>query len=281
MQVFVPGKLSWLVAGGGVLWCVSTSLLPSTAIAYEQTMTCSRSESALFPCAEGETPLPVCWSERTITYHLNAMGSEDLRGQDGTLSFAFEDAVQSSFSAWSAPSCAHLAFEYGGLTDEDRVGFFRDGKDKNLIIWQEDWPYADDTAFALTSVTFNAATGTISDVDIEFNGDNFTWAIKELPSVNEVDLQNTLTHEVGHFIGFDHSPIPAATMYESAPQGETSKRTLAQDDIDAVCDVYTPVSDDDGGCGRCATSNAPPSRGAGAVLLLLFCLALGRTRKRR
>ena len=276
---------SWRSRHGiALLSCVTIALSTAEAFAYEQTMTCSRDAGSLFPCAAGEPPLPVCWSERSITYHLNVKGSDDLRNQDGTLPFELEDAVQSSFSAWSSPACAHITFEYGGLTEDDRVGYFRDGEDKNLILWQEDWPYADTSAYALTSVTFNAATGTISDVDIELNGDNFTWTIKELPSVNEVDLQNTLTHEVGHLIGFDHSPIASATMFESAPQGETSKRTLAQDDIDAVCDVYTPVQEDGRGCGRCATSfagGATSRRAASMSLLLFLCGILLRRRSRR
>ena len=279
----LAAKLSERAACGS---CVIVPLLtavlfmPANALAYEQTMTCSRDADALFPCGDNETPLPVCWSERTITYHLNANGSDDLRTQDGALPFEFEDAIQSSFSAWAAPDCAHITLEYGGRTEDDRVGYFRDGEDTNLIIWQEDWPYADTSAYALTSVTFNASTGTISDVDIELNGEHFTWSLKELPRVNEVDLQNTLTHEVGHFIGFDHSPLPSATMYASAPQGETSKRTLSQDDIDAVCEVYTPVEDDGGGCGRCTTSSTPERRSTPALALLgLLSFALFRRRR--
>ena len=60
-----------------------------------------------------------------------------------------------------------------------------------------------------------------------------------------------MTHEVGHYLGLDHSQIQEATMYRSARLGETKKRSLEQDDIDGVCSIY-PVSESPLECG------APP-----------------------
>jgi MYXO-CTERM domain-containing protein len=51
-------------------------------------------------------------------------------------------------------------------------------------------------------------------------------------------VRNTVTHEVGHFLGLDHTPIEAATMFATAPRGETAKRDLHQDDIDGLCAIY-------------------------------------------
>jgi MYXO-CTERM domain-containing protein len=83
------------------------------------------------------------------------------------------------------------------------------------------------------------------------------------------DLANTLTHEVGHLLGLDHtcrlgneparldnqgnlvpqcssdlpSEILEATMHPSQECGETKKITLEADDIDAICSVYAMVQD--------------------------------------
>jgi len=62
-----------------------------------------------------------------------------------------------------------------------------------------------------------------------------------------VDLQSIVTHEVGHFIGIGHSNVEGATMFPSSPRTQVSKRTLAPDDIAAVCEIYQP-GDLDGTC---------------------------------
>lgn len=254
-------------------------LAPTTSFAYEQTMTCSNNAGAMFPCGANESPLPVCWSERSINYVINSAGSDDLRMDDGSpLSLALEEAVQGAFAAWTGPECSNISITYNGTTEDNRVGYFKDGKDTNLIIWQEEWPYADTSAYALTSVTFSASDGSISDADIELNGEFFTWSTKEIPGPNEVDLRNTLTHEIGHFIGFDHSSLPEATMFASAPLGETSKRTLAEDDLDGVCAVYTPQ--EESGCGNCSqsTTGSPPLPWS---FILVLSLLYSQRRRRK
>jgi hypothetical protein len=104
------------------------------------------------------------------------------------------------------------------------------------------------------------------------------------------DLQNALTHEFGHLIGLDHtcftpsvdnplvdangklrpkdnnnnfipdcglgSPeiVRETVMYNVTDAGETSKRTLSGDDIDAVCTIYAPSVPHD----ACALDSATP-----------------------
>jgi MYXO-CTERM domain-containing protein len=88
-----------------------------------------------------------------------------------------------------------------------------------------------------------------------------------------MDLRNTLTHEVGHFVGLAHARDPAATMDASTQMREVEKRTLAADDVDGVCAIYP--AEDDGGCG-CGSGGA-----AGALALLVAALALRRPRRRQ
>ena len=125
----------------------------------------------------------------------------------------------------------------------------------------------DSSALAFTWDTANKKTGQIYDSDIEVNLVNYSWAdVVADPSLHEdMDLQNAITHEFGHFLGLDHTcyspsttssppldntgmPIPncnfapadvqATTMYPSAMAGDTQKRTLAPDDQQGLCAIY-------------------------------------------
>jgi hypothetical protein len=102
------------------------------------------------------------------------------------------------------------------------------------------------------------------------------------------DLQNTLTHELGHFIGIAHPcgsgsgnpPVSCSsgnfadvTMYPFEVPGETKKRDLSADDVTAVCEIYAPKQGGSGG-GGCATGPGF----AGATLLALLALTLRRKR---
>jgi hypothetical protein len=165
------------------------------------------------------------------------------------------------------------------------------------------WDHGDGV-IATTTTTSNRFTGQINDADIEINdsvpssGTKFIFtAVDGAPCVDpnqtgcvRMDVQNTITHEAGHSLGLDHSTDPNATMYATAPQGETSKRALGSDDIQAICTIYplgkatvtgnldpislTPIGSSNGGCSQAQT-------GPGAVLGALLLLLQIRRRSRR
>ncbi|HSZ80802.1 MAG TPA: hypothetical protein VLA14_00895 [Polyangia bacterium] len=183
--------------------------------------------------------------------------------------------------------------------------------------WDAALGYAPD-ALALTTVWSKG--GAIVDADTEINSTdpNFTWAV--LPddpaaasSSPDVDLQNALTHELGHVIGLNHpcylgdAPDPPevdnegnpvlscsdpslppsvrdATMYPSSLPGLINERTLSADEILALHDLYpagrAPVVDgaSSGGSGGCAVADGA-ARGGGA--LALACLGVAVARRRR
>lgn len=171
----------------------------------------------------------------------------------------------------------------------------------------EDQTPGDLSIVALTSVLYEPDTGRIVDADIEVNGwdgvpgnvsDGSTGPLHgwyftcdrqagwpECATYGQggcyyIDLQNTLTHEVGHFIGLAHNcgdpGLPAcgpafadATMYPNTSPGDLQKRSLSDDDVAGLCAIYPDRS---GGSG-CASAGAP---GVGAALLALLALRLRR-----
>lgn len=119
----------------------------------------------------------------------------------------------------------------------------------NSIVVLEDWPYADE-ALAVTLVTLNARTNELLDADVAFNAEEHRF--KVLPDAarrdesNFDDVQNTITHELGHVLGLMHNTAKEdLVMYPSAAPGEIEKRVLKQDDLDGLISLYgtaAPVS---------------------------------------
>jgi hypothetical protein len=50
------------------------------------------------------------------------------------------------------------------------------------------------------------------------------------PGGNHFDCEGVGTHEIGHMIGLDHTPVPQATMYFSIAPCDSTKRSLHWDD---------------------------------------------------
>jgi len=271
----------------------------------------------------------IYWATRGHTFYIDSRGTPDVAGP------AAFDAIRHSFAAWSGPTCSDLFFQDLGLSNDRRVGYFPGEFNRNLVLFrtanchnsvevvppgdpciaagscgnQYDCWNHDDSVIATTTTTSNRYTGQINDTDIELNdspasdGTRFRFSTADSPACSataqtdcvSIDIQNTVTHEAGHSIGLDHSLDPVATMYATAPLGETSKRKLHQDDTDAVCAIYpkglptatclgspltlTAGAASDGGGLGCSLHSRSNALDAGALGLSLLALRR-RARKR-
>lgn len=137
--------------------------------------------------------------------------------------------------------------------------------------------------YGLTVLTFNRQSGAIADADILLNDAHFDFCLQDcLPG--QVSLCNTTTHEVGHLLGLDHSPDADATMYPSAPAGETRKCDLHDDDRAGICMVYRTACSSQG-CPNtpaptdtCRATRQAPATRAWPVWLLALAALLARRR---
>jgi hypothetical protein len=216
---------------------VAASFGASSASAFCRSTTCSGA------CARDDdgcktTGIPLAWPGLCVGFSVQHDGTRNLPMAD------VRSAIEASFVTWSDLDCgggtSSVAFSELDDVACHRSEYNTAGPNANVILFQDDrWSYKgiDDT-LAKTTVTFDHETGAILDADIEVN-----YALNEF-TVGDArvvyDLQSVLTHEIGHFIGLDHSPDPSATMNAAYIEGDTSLRTLEVDDITAVCTVYPP-----------------------------------------
>ncbi|MFN7133053.1 MAG: matrixin family metalloprotease, partial [Myxococcales bacterium] len=176
---------------------------------------------------------PVRFAEREITFHLPA------KLPPGVTAAEVRDAAERSLRAWSEVSGLRLRFEQGPANA--RAGYDAAGTNRNDILFVESgWSY-DENAVAVTLVTVDRDRHHIIDADILLNADKRRF--KKLADGTRAapvydDLQNTLTHELGHALGLAHTHDAEATMFADTQRGETAKRELSADDIDGIRALY-------------------------------------------
>jgi hypothetical protein len=187
----------------------------------------------------------------------------------------------------------------------------------------ENWKPGYESAVAITSV-FARSDGRIVDVDMQINAEWSDWANLD-PGFDPYafngefpfDLQNAVTHEFGHLLGFGHtcfSPFsdPAPPINdageevpecgESAPDAlklsvmyavvdplrlETNKRHLTDDEVRGICEVYPPnaqppvcpLDTPNDGCGCSGAGGVGDLAGALAVLAVTLVVRKRRARR--
>ncbi|MBK8012621.1 MAG: matrixin family metalloprotease [Deltaproteobacteria bacterium] len=224
-------------AKGCVTLCIAA--LASFAGAEALGFTCTR--------VAQDSGASLSWASRTVTMDVSPTLLLALERESPSTVLAETEA---SLSEWSQVDCSDLVFRYGETVDESRAHYSASGHNHNVITaLMTSWPY-DRYAIAITTNAFVVRTGEILDSDIELNAVSFHF-VRAASGCNlgneEVDFQNTLTHELGHVLGLDHPPATAAyqsaTMFANAPLCETQKQTLAEDDVDGICSIY-PAGED-------------------------------------
>lgn len=235
--------LAWIAVSAAIVW-------PSTAGAWCRMTTSTRqptaSEPCIFPRSDTSPPEQYLeWLEPCSAVALSvAAPSDDLSADE------VAGVLARSIATWEAVECSGqpLGIDIEILEEESTcmAPLYRDdGGNVNAVTFVQDWGdrQYDPAAFAVTTVWHRRSTGEILDVDMEINERRGPYGIcppEGCLDMRTVDLENVVTHEMGHYLGLAHSTEPDATMYASALAGETIKRDLSADDMAGICTVYPP-----------------------------------------
>ncbi len=229
------------------------------------------------------------------------------------------DAVSRSSQTWQAQlqACGNLDLVEGARSTSRAIGYLQGGPNENLTLFRtracsavvpsgdpclaagtcgnvyDCWDHADNIV-ALTTSSYVTSTGVLVDADVELNAATAFPTIVDSPpcTVGSIstscvanDVQNAMTHELGHFLGLAHAPDSSSTMYANEPLGETSKRVLDPGSKQFICDVYpaghasNDCTLDSGGSSTSGCTSAPDAGGVTPLLaLLLGGLAVRRRR---
>lgn len=260
------------------------------------------------------------WESACVFLVIDADGTKELPGDTEF------PLVEQAINTWNtaAASCSYLQLKVGATTqhevgkDYTNVIKFRDSSWCRPKIKDDAARCYSEAAAGITTAVFvddpkSPRDGAIVDADVEINGANFaisnngtTLGVQSC----KAELLNTLTHELGHLVGLEHTcrvsgdpervddlnrPVPLctatsdpkiidATMYPFQDCGETKKESLSPDEVDFLCKVYPKASDpgtcaavepSKPGCG-CASSEPPAG---GLMLAALSSLWLLRRRR--
>lgn len=245
------------------------------------------------------------WKSSCIGYSLQRNGTENLPMKH------VRPAIERCFANWVDLECddgtASMSFSELDDVSCHQTEYNPDEANANIVLFQDaKWRYtSEENNLAKTTVTFDDETGEILDADIEINHAYNFFTISD--ENVQYDLESVVTHEVGHFIGLDHTVDPSATMNASYERGTTDLRTLELDDVDAACAAYPPgrnakcstkpkgglrdecgqtaadkadAATDEGGC-VAAGPGSGRATGAREGLLLVTLTAIGMRRRAR
>lgn len=136
-------------------------------------------------------------------------------------------AIEAAMNQWE--NVSSITFVYKGITSQPLA--INSADDKFVIGWLDDASFASyyGGGIGLSSLWFNAQQ--IVDAEMSLN-------IDKLAQYDIDAVQGTVTHEIGHILGLDHSDAESSIMYANPYHDYDYIMILRDDDIEAVQNLY-------------------------------------------
>lgn len=134
------------------------------------------------------------------------------------------DAVDAAFATWNGVSGVDPVFD---VTHDDELGEATQGNDVNELVWAQ---LDEQNILGRANLRWDTADDTLVEVTIRLNA-GVSWTTTPDEQTDRFDVQNTVTHELGHNGLADVTDYPEQTMYHLTEPGETRKRSLGAGDV--------------------------------------------------
>lgn len=188
--------------------------------------------------------VPLFWRNTCVGYSIQEDASRKVTYEQAS------NALSIAFTRWTAAACptdgsgrsrTSIDVRDLGPVSCGKVEYVSGVANQNVIVFRDEtWKYGP-SVLGLTTVVYNPQTGEIYNADMEINTlDMDPLAVEDPVAPDAYDFLSVVTHEAGHFLGIAHSDVPGSTMFARYLPGQTDMRNLAQDDVLAICTVYTP-----------------------------------------
>lgn len=215
-------------------------LASASAAAYCRESTCDTAGARCEPAEPDDCGTALHWDRTCIGFAVQKDGSNVVTASEA------RGLLRRAFGAWESADCGAgspgVRVADMGYVDCARTEYNDHAGNANVLVFRDhDWPHPEGTDnVALTTITYDLASGRIYDADIEVN--TAQYDITTRSDAPDYDLLAVLTHEAGHFLGLAHSPDEMATMYAVYKAGDLGLRTLGDDDVSGICALFPPAA---------------------------------------
>lgn len=180
------------------------------------------------------------------------------------------NSIRAAFGQWQSVPGTAIRFEEGGTPISGVDINTSDGT--NVVYWAKSSPFVNggrDNISGTLALTYRRVTNNneIVEADIVLNGLQVNWFSDFNDTSNPGQfIESSVLHEIGHLLGFEHSPVGGATMFARSLTGVGSQAGLSEDDVAGARLVYALGPRSMGGISGSVLMGSKPVFGAAVFL---------------